>query len=200
MNYQEVLSFWFGSLNKGLPDEEHQTLWFRGSANDDADIKKQFATVLPAAIAGELDEWKETPQGRLALIILLDQFPRNIFRGSALAFAYDAAALNAAKEGIAQGQDKKLQTVARQFFYMPFQHSEVLEDQEQSMVLYQSMVDDAPTAELKSMAESCLSYAKQHHDLIKTFGRFPHRNKVMGRDSDAKEKHYLTNGGATFGQ
>lgn len=200
MNYKQVLEFWFGPLQQGIADEKHQRLWFHASAEDDADIKKHFAGALPKAVAGELDHWKQTPQGRLAMIILLDQFPRHIFRGSALAFTYDAAALAVAREGIEQGDDKKLRIIARQFFYIPFQHSESPEDQQQSLQLFSQMVEDAPDETLKTLAEYCLVYARQHHDLIKLYGRFPHRNKALGRTSSKAEEQYLATGGSHFGQ
>ena len=200
MHFETVLDFWLGPASEDIVDETRQNFWFRGSKEDDALIKGRFMHYLLAASKKELDNWLSSSKGRLALIIILDQFSRNIFRGAATAYLYDAQALQVAKEGIYIGQDHYLSIPERSFFYMPYQHAENLEDQKESLRLYQELLDSAQTPEEKKFAENALDYARQHHDIIKRFGRFPHRNKVLLRQSTEQELAYLSSGASRFGQ
>lgn len=200
MHFDVIHEFWFGKLVDGQADEAHQKLWYRGSEEDDAIIKGRFTNYLSAASKGDLDHWKASAKGRLALIIICDQFSRNIFRGTANAFLYDDMALQVATEGVDLGIDQYLEVVERQFFYMPFQHSESLEVQARSLQLYQRLVNESSSDAEKKMATSSLDYALKHEKIIRRFGRYPHRNKALFRESTAEELAYLASGASTFGQ
>ncbi|MBS0271270.1 MAG: DUF924 domain-containing protein [Proteobacteria bacterium] len=174
-----VLSFWFGeqsSPNYG----EQKSFWFQSTPEWDRKIQHQFEIVYHDAMLGKLDDLSETPEGALALILILDQFPRNMYRGTPLAFASDQKALEIAKNGLIKKFDQSLMPVERSFFYLPFEHSENLGDQEKSVMLYQTLGD-----------KEYLEYAKEHHDVIARFGRFPHRNAILGRTSSQDEINYL---------
>lgn len=175
----EVLSFWFS--------RRVEPLWFRSDPALDAEIRGRFGGLVAAAGAGERDGWLATPTGALALVILLDQFPRNIYRGTPAAFAADAKARVVADRALALGHDRQVEPARRMFFYLPFEHSEQLADQERSLALFTALGD----AEL-------LDYAVRHHDIIARFGRFPHRNAVLGRPSTAEERAFLTQPGSAF--
>lgn len=199
MRAKTVLDFWFGDNSGDIPVEQ-QKKWFVSDQEFDALIKKQFTMTLLAGSRGELDEWELTPTGRLAFVILLDQFPRNIFRSTANAFLYDEKALSLARDGIEFKHDIALTIFQRVFLYMPYQHSESLKVQQQSIELFAALAAQAKSQAEKSFTKSCYQFALQHHELIQRFGRFPHRNSVLGRQSTADEKAYLTGGGARFGQ
>src|SRR5690606_17045287 len=149
--------------------------------------------VLEDAGAGRLDGWARSPRGRLALIIVLDQLSRNIHRDSAAAFASDARAQALCMEGLERGDDRELAPLERWFFYMPLEHAESLELQERSVREFERLAAEAP-AELQSALEAALDYARRHRDVIARFGRFPHRNTVLGRDSTPEEQAYLARG------
>ena len=187
----DVLAFWFGA-----PDEadygQARAAWFRKDDVFDAQIRARFLAEVEAAIAGQRDDWAASPQGALALFILLDQFPRNLFRNTARAFAGDAAALALAGRFIEQGWDRKLLPVQRVFAYLPFEHSESLADQERSIALFSALA-----AEHTETAAN-LDYAHRHRDVIVRFGRFPHRNAALGRASTAAETDYLAQPGNGF--
>ncbi|HEY9032412.1 MAG TPA: DUF924 family protein [Pseudomonadales bacterium] len=200
MNFETVLDFWFGELHEGMPDKEKQKSWFNVSEFFDGQVKKNFTSTLLAGSKGQLDPWELTPRGRLAFVIVLDQFPRHIFRGTANAFLYDEKALSLARDGVEFGHDRELRPVEKLFFYMPFQHSENLAIQQEGLALYRQTVAEAKTPEQKKLCEECLAYAERHCQLIQRFGRFPHRNKALGRQSTPQEESYLVNGGARFGQ
>ncbi|MGX5734504.1 DUF924 family protein [Bosea thiooxidans] len=158
--------------------------WFAKDDAFDAEIRQRFLPAHEAAAAGELAEWEHTPEGVYALLILLDQFPRNLFRGSPRAFATDAQALAVAERAIAHGFDTSYEPPEQRFFYMPFMHSEALADQERCVFLC-AAADDAEG----------VAYAEIHRDIIRDFGRFPHRNPVLGRETTAEEKLFLDKGG-----
>lgn len=199
MQAKVVLDFWFGDNSEKVLVEQ-QKKWFTADIEFDALIKKQFTMALLAGSRGELDEWELTPEGRLAFVILLDQFPRNIFRGTANAFLYDEKALSLARDGIEFKHDISLTIFQRVFLYMPYQHSESLKVQQQSIELFANLVKQASTTVEKDFANNSYQFALQHYELIQRFGRFPHRNNVLGRQSTADEKAYLSGGGARFGQ
>ncbi|CAM5765755.1 DUF924 family protein [Bosea minatitlanensis] len=171
----EILAFW----HEAGPEK-----WFAKDAGFDAEIGRRFRPAYEAAAAGRLDGWQETPEGAYALLILLDQFPRNLFRGSPQAFATDAKALEVARHAIAKGFDKSYEPPERRFFYLPFMHSEALHDQERCVALC-AAADDAEG----------VKFAEIHRDIIRDFGRFPHRNAVLGRETTPEEQSFLDDGG-----
>jgi uncharacterized protein (DUF924 family) len=173
-----ILAFWFGAHLDG----EMRREWFQSTPAFDADIRKQFAEDYEKAKAGIYDAWLDEPKSCLALIILLDQFPRNLFRGSAQSFATDGAALKAAQHGVAHGHDTQLHPVERMFLYLPFEHSEDMAMQTQSLELFRALQGIGPVA---------LQHAERHYDEIKRFGRFPYRNAALGRVSTAGEEKYV---------
>ena len=180
----EVLDFWFaGDLSA------RRTEWFQKSDAFDAECAR-FAAARDQAKAGAFDDWAETPEGVLALLILLDQLSRNLFRGSAEAFAADAKALGIARAAVAKGFDQALTPVGRMFVYLPFEHSESLTDQDESVRLFEALKDD--------LGELTVDYAHRHRDVIATYGRFPHRNAALGRVNTPAEEAYLAQPGAGF--
>lgn len=191
MTPAEVLAFWFGAPGSA----EHGQLrkcWFEKNAAFDAEIRRRFLPLLEAAAAGRLDDWAAQPDSLLALIVLLDQFPRNLFRDSPRAFATDAKALALARLAVAQDFDSRLMPVARAFIYLPFEHSEDIAMQDRAVALF---------AGLASQGEafaSYLDYAERHREVIRSFGRFPHRNAILGRASTPEEIAYLARPGAGF--
>ncbi len=171
----DILDFWWSA---GLKK------WFGSDEAFDAEIRERFGAAIDAALAGEFDDWAETPHGALALLLLLDQFTRNARRGSAEAFAGDAKALAVAARAVDAGFDRAYPKPMRMFFYLPFEHSEDLADQERSVDLFRRLGD--PEGYL---------YALIHLDAIRRFGRFPHRNVLLGRETTAAEQAYLDDGG-----
>lgn len=172
---QTVLDFW----RSAGPDK-----WFKKDDAFDAAIRARFLATYEAAAAGHLAKWENSPEGALALLIVLDQFPRNMFRGSARAFAADPLARQVADRAIAQGFYRQVPAAERGFFYLPFEHSESLSDQERCCALYSAAGD----------AEG-LKWAEIHADIIRKFGRFPHRNAVLGRTTTQEEQAFLDAGG-----
>jgi uncharacterized protein (DUF924 family) len=162
--------------------------WFAKSGPFDDAIRLRFEPVHHAAARGEYARWADTADGALALLILLDQFPRNLFRGDAHAFATDPLARSIAGRAIAAGLDRQVAPELRPFFYLPFEHSESLEDQERSVALCEA--HDAETGDIET-----LKWAVQHRDVIRRFGRFPHRNACLGRVTTPEEQAFLDEGG-----
>ncbi|MBB5320374.1 DUF924 family protein [Marinobacter oulmenensis] len=198
-DWKELLDFWFGPLDeRGLPDKEHRDRWFRSDRRFDQEIRRRFLSLVMFASEEGLDHWRKEPGGALAEILLLDQFTRNIYRGGALAFASDTLARQRVRSAMAQGQDLALPAVQRAFLYMPLQHSERLEDQDLAVECYEQLAASHDGL-LGDFLGSFLQSAKDHRDIIVRFGRFPHRNRALGRPSTVEEKSYLENG-ARFGQ
>ena len=187
---QEVLDFWFGapgSAQFGRPRD----FWFTKSAATDELIRDRFGTAVEAALRGELRQWADgEPRGALALILLLDQFTRNIFRDSARAFAGDEAALAVARRLVGEARDRRLAPIERWFAYLPFEHSESIDDQRESLRLFGELAREGLTEPLV--------WAQKHHDIIARFGRYPHRNEVLGRESTAEEVEFLRQPGSRF--
>lgn len=197
---EEILSFWFGEIDSdGLATAEQAKRWFRASAETDKLIRERFETDLQKTIRGQRTSWEQYPRGRLALIVLLDQFSRNIYRGTAQAFAQDELALRLCLQGVDIGHDLALRPIERTFYYLPMEHAESLEIQDKCVQHYEQLVASAPPAMVEKLQPS-LDYAASHRDIIARFGRFPHRNKLLGRVSTAAEREYFSQGGATFGQ
>jgi uncharacterized protein (DUF924 family) len=173
----DVLAFW---------QQAGPRRWFNPDRDFDSDMRWLFFGAYLAASRGDLAQWEDTPEGALALILLLDQFPRNSFRGIARAFATDAQALDVARRAIARGFDAKVDRTLRQFFYLPMMHAENLEAQEECLAL-----------ERASNNAEGVKFAQIHRDIIARFGRFPHRNPVVGRETTAAEQQFLDEGGFT---
>jgi len=194
---QDVLDFWFGPGDDDTVIARNAARWWRADAGFDAQIRTRFGALRDRAIAGELDDWKQTPHGRLALIVLVDQFSRNLFRGDARAFAHDAHARVWTHEMLAAGEDPELRPIERVFCYLPLEHSEDRADQERSVELFTALRDSAPTAS-RDVFAGYLEYARRHRDVIARFGRFPHRNAALGRVSTREEITYLAEPGSVF--
>jgi uncharacterized protein (DUF924 family) len=193
-----VLDFWFGAMADGVADAETRARWFAGDREFDALCTHHFAEILDAAAHDRLAHWTATPRGRIAFIVVCDQFSRQIHRGSARAFATDSKALACAKDGVALGHDRELRYDERTFFYLPFEHSESRVDQHTAVGLFTLLVADAPTAQHED-ALSTLDFAKRHRDIVLRFGRFPHRNAALGRASSDAEIEFLRTA-SRFGQ
>jgi len=185
----EVLEFWFG--------EPARSLWFATRPAFDDEIRSRFGAVVAAAAAGELDPWSASCDGALALTIALDQFPRNIHRGTPAMFAHDDLARAVASRAIERGFDLAVPLDLRMFFYLPFEHSEALADQVRSVELFSCWVIEHPQ-ERRAHAADQMTYAVRHHEIIQQFGRFPHRNAVLGRASTSEEIAFLRDPNSSF--
>lgn len=200
-----LLDFWFGPKpHAAAAVRQRMAFWFGGDSPEmtemrDRDLESRYATLMQRALAGELAAWADSPRRRLALILLLDQLPRNIHRGTAQAFAGDAEALRLTQEGIDQAADAALDPVERMFFYMPLQHAESLDVQEQSVGVFRRLASEVP-ADLQDLFAGVAGYALRHHDIVRRFGRFPHRNAALGRSSTEEEALWLARSGDRFGQ
>jgi uncharacterized protein (DUF924 family) len=195
---EEVLRFWFGELDReGRAAPEAKARWWRKDAAFDQLIRDRFGPLHDAVMAGERDRWLATPRGRLAAIIVLDQFSRNMFRGSGRMHAGDARALALAREGVGLGVDRQLAHDERGLFYMPFMHSESLADQDRCVELFSSWRDELE-GPLRAQVAGLLTYAEKHRDIVRRFGRFPHRNALLGRQSTPEENEFLNQPGSSF--
>jgi len=189
----ELLNYWFGNLGSAdLPTSERTTLWFGENESIKKQVVQLFNKEFEAAAVGELNEWSKTARGRLALIILLDQFPRYLHRRSSEAFSQDQKAQALCIEGLRQQMDHSLTLIERVFFYMPLVHAENSDIQERSIRLYQELVS-LSMSETTQIYQLFLAYAYAHFRVIKEFGRFPQRNKVLGRESTDAELAFLKN-------
>jgi uncharacterized protein (DUF924 family) len=195
---ERVLQVWFGPLDAGFANATHRRRWFADDAAFDRMISAEFAELLARATHGELTDWQAQPRGCLAYIVLTDQFSRQIHRGTAQAFATDSLALAAARSGIERGFDASLGADERSFFYMPFEHSEAIDDQNTAVSLFRALHDTVPQTQRETFQRT-LRFAERHRDIIRRFGRFPHRNSVLGRRSSAAESDYLARA-SRFGQ
>lgn len=187
----DVISFWFGQ--PGDPHHgQRRAEWFRKDAAFDQLIARRFGPTLEAALRGELDHWAASMPAALALLIVLDQFTRNVFRDTPRAFAGDAQALAVARAVVARGDDRGLRPEQRPFVYLPFEHAESLACQDESLRLFtQLAAEDAAS-------EEALTWARRHHDVIRRFGRFPHRNTILGRADTPEETEFLREPGSRF--
>ncbi len=184
-DFSDVLDFWFGSPDsreRGRP----RKAWFQKSEAFDSEIRRRFLAAWERAARGELERWLATPLASLALVIVLDQFPRNMFRGTARAFSSDPMALAAASSMIERGFDRLLSPTERSFAYLPFEHAEDLDAQRRSLALFQALDPEH------------IEYPRRHHEIIARFGRFPHRNAMLGRESTAEENEFLRLPGSSF--
>ena len=185
----DVLDFWF--------DAASEAVWFDNDNAFDARIRGRFGDTLEAAARGQLDHWTATPAGWLALLIVLDQFSRNIHRGDVRAWAADAQAQAIALAGLARGDDLRLPGSMRLFAYLPLEHAEDRSLQRRSVDLFEQLLVQCPSTE-QDRYEDFLVYARRHCEVIDRFGRFPHRNAALGRTSTAEEREYLSQPGSGF--
>ena len=185
-----ILEFWFGAADDpgyGAPREA----WFKKDPAFDAEVRKRFSLDYELAAGGGLDQLRSSPRSALALILVLDQFPRNMFRDNPRAYAADAKARDVARWAIEAKFDQALLPVERQFVYLPFEHSEELADQRRSVALLARLPDDPNT-------RHALDWARRHLEIIERFGRFPHRNAILGRETTAEEAAFLSGPGSSF--
>jgi uncharacterized protein (DUF924 family) len=196
---EQVLEFWFGACGPdGALDRAKQRMWFSDGHKHDAAIRKRFGKLHRRAARGELEaEWAATPRGRIALIVVLDQFSRHIHRGKPAAFAQDAAAQRLAVAGVEQGADRGLIPAQRAFFYLPFEHAEDPALQRRGVQLFQRVATEVAPAWRKEYT-GFADYAGHHRDIVERFGRFPHRNKILGRVSTPEEVEFLKEPGSSF--
>ena len=172
MDYQEIIDFWF--------DKKNKPLWFKSTEAFDTRLREDYFSIYSQAKNGELASWQQQAHGALALIIILDQFPLNMFRGLPQSFETEAMSRHVAQQAINQGLDAELTPEQKAFLYMPYMHSENLADQEQSLILFN-----------QQGLEDNFRFAQHHYEIVKKFGRFPHRNKILDRESTPAEREYL---------
>lgn len=195
---EEVLTFWLGTIDEhGLSDAAHTARWYMKDAAFDAQVRQRFAETWSALVRGEHEDWKRAPRSLLAYVIVLDQLSRNMFRGTAQAFASDHLALGAAEAAVELGFDRALVGVERGFLYMPFEHSEELATQDRAVALFTAFRDES-TGPLKEYLGQSVEYAVRHRDVIVQWGRFPHRNQLLERASTAEELAFLQQPGSSF--
>ena len=195
----DVLDAWFGDEDSGRRDLPQGKRWFSGGEALDARLRERFGATIDAAARGELEAWRATPEGTLALIVVLDQFTRNVHRGTAEAFAHDARALALAEEGVARGYLERLPPVQAVFHVLPFEHDESRASQRRALELLKGPAEDAP-AEVADFMQGALESAEEHAAIIERFGRYPYRNEVLGRESTPEEEAWLADGAKSFGQ
>jgi uncharacterized protein (DUF924 family) len=183
---QAVLDFWFGDGLQSRPE------WFRKDPAFDAQIRDRFGSLIDPALRGELTEWMQEPASALARIVLLDQFTRNVFRDTPRAFAGDELALQAAQDLVARGFDRQLTPQQRSFAYLPFEHAEDRALQQESLRLFGQLAEEHPEV------AGLLEWAQKHQVIVERFGRFPHRNQILGRDSTPHELAFLSEPGSRF--
>jgi uncharacterized protein (DUF924 family) len=195
-----ILSFWFKEQELSAPQiDRRMDTWFGEDAAFDKEIEERFADDIEMASEGQLDHWASEPHGRLALIILIDQFRRNIYRNTAKAFSMDKLALKLCVEGAMEKKDKGLTPIQRVFFYMPLQHAESVKVQAKSVELFTRLAESvSPT--YRETFQTIAQFAELHKDIIDQFGRFPHRNKLLGRANTPEEDEYLASDSPDFGQ
>ena len=187
---QEVLDFWFG--REGEEDYgEFREAWFNRDPEFDREIRDRFEPVYEEAAAGRLDHWKSEARSCLALIVVLDQFPRNMYRGDARMYAADEKAREAARHAVEHAYDRELSPYGRLFMYLPFEHSEELDDQRLSVELFRGLATEMGSEDL-------LGYAVRHLEIVERFGRFPHRNEILGRRTTLEESKFLSGPDSSF--
>jgi uncharacterized protein (DUF924 family) len=197
---QRVLNFWFSDIERDSPRvDSRMDRWFSNDPALDQQIRDEFLPLVEQASSGDLMHWADSPHGRLALIILLDQFRRNIYRGSAEAYSRDKLALKLCIEGTMNNAYKSLTPFQRLFFFMPLQHSESLKVQEKSVGIYEALAQSVSET-LQETFQTTAHFAELHHDIIEQFGRFPHRNKALSRENTPDEENYLSEDVPNFGQ
>jgi len=195
--YEPVLHYWFGNGSDAEIALRQSPLWWGKSPNTDDDIRERFAATRDQAIDGQLEIWEQTSRGRLALILLVDQFSRSIFRDRAEAFTYDYLAQEWCLNGLDSGMDEALQPIERVFFYLPLEHSESRVDQARSVALFTALAAQAPASQ-RQLFDGYLEFARRHQAIVERFGRFPHRNQVLDRTPTDAEIRFLEEPGSSF--
>lgn len=196
--WQSLLDWWFGNaLDANEVAAQRNALWFGKSACQDVDSENRFGGLVRQALDGGLQEWESEPQSWLALILLLDQLPRMIFRDTPRAYAGDARAQQLVRQGLAAGFDRQLPRIERVFVYIVLEHAENLASQNEAVRLYEELQGESSESE-KVLFAGYLAYARKHQVVIKRFGRFPHRNAILGRESTVEEVQFLTEPGSRF--
>lgn len=199
MKPTEIVEFWFGdALVSAELAKLRAKLWFSRNDEFDREIERRFGSLPESAARGELDAWRGDASSALALVLVLDQFPRNLFRKSPKAFAFDPPAREVAIDAISRDLDAALDSLQAAFLYLPLEHAEDIGLQERSVALFERLVTRAHP-DLTALFESFADYARRHRDIIQRFGRFPHRNTILGRESTPDEVAYLESGGDRFG-
>jgi len=200
LRIERILSFWFKEHELSAPQiDARMDIWFGEAPVFDHEIAREFADDVEDASSGRLNHWSHQPHGRLALILLLDQFPRNIYRNTANAFATDKAALKLCVEGAMEKKDAGLTPIQRVFFYMPLQHAESRKVQTKSVQIYRKLAA-AVSPTYKETFDTIVQFAELHCDIVQRFGRFPHRNRLLKRKNTAEEAEFLAGDTMTFGQ
>ena len=195
-----ILDFWFKEQSLSAPQiDRRMDIWFGEDAAFDHEIRQEFLADVEAASDGKLDHWSRSPRGRLALILLLDQFRRNIYRNTADAFAKDKLALKLCVEGAMEKKDQRLTPIQRVFYYMPLQHAESRKVQAKAVELYTRLAE-AVSPTFRETFRTIAQFAELHRDIIDQFGRFPHRNRLLGRENTPEEDEYLAGDTTDFGQ
>ncbi|PRQ09443.1 DUF924 family protein [Enhygromyxa salina] len=197
---ETVLRYWFGELDgPAAIDPSKNKLWWAGDVDTDAEIRARFGELVGQAIDGSLSHWTATARGALALIILLDQFTRNLGRGSARAYVGDAMALAVGEQAIARGLDQQLRPIERAFMYMPMMHAEDVEVARRSVEVFTELSNAVAALGVEGYPDF-RSHAITHADIVLKFGRYPHRNELLGRPSTPEEQAFMADGGPNFGQ
>lgn len=194
----EILQFWFGNIVGGWTEEDRFSLWFGSQPDDDETMRSRFEPYISQAVAGELHAWEDARDSNMALVLLTDQMTRATRRGTAAAFGGDEVARGVVLRGLARGLDKELSPPERLFYYLPLEHSEDLSHQEQSLQLYKKLSEDLDNTQERT--KGMMAEAQKHYDMIARFGRFPHRNALLGRENTAEEEAYLKEHGGSYGQ
>lgn len=195
---ESILTFWFGtSQDDGVAAEEKSKLWWAKDEHTDQEIRRRFESSTEAVARGDLDEWSATPHGVLAMVLLADQFPRNMYRGLPESFAFDTLALRWTLHALERGMDNALRPIERVFLYLPLEHSESRADQQRAVFLFEQLLRDVSEAHKKTFA-GFVDFALRHRDVIARFGRFPHRNAILGRESTDEEQAFLKQPGSSF--
>ncbi|MBL0666505.1 DUF924 domain-containing protein [Aeromonas jandaei] len=197
--WQPLLDFWFGDpADDALRAKRQAPLWWGKSSETDALLARRFGAQAEAAANGELDDWADVPSGKLALILLLDQLPRNIHRGTPTAFARDPLARKQCLKGLSLGMDRQLSPLERLFFYLPLEHAESREQQARSVALFEELAAEQAHSPANETFAGFADFARRHQVIIERFGRFPHRNDILGRTSTPEEATFLLQPGSGF--
>jgi uncharacterized protein (DUF924 family) len=193
-----LLEFWFGNdPDDAVVAKAQASIWWAKDRQTDAAIRQRFQPLVAAAAGGNLDDWRSSGRGQLALILLTDQLPRNIYRDTPGAFQFDGLARTLSLQGLANGSDRELRPIERVFFYLPLEHSESLEDQKRSVQLFRALAGEVPPIQ-RGIFDGFVDYALRHQAIIERFGRFPHRNMILGRPSTPEEIAFLQEPQSSF--
>ncbi|MFM5353936.1 DUF924 family protein [Aeromonas dhakensis] len=197
--WQPLITFWFGEETDDVTRAKRQApLWWGKNSDTDALLASRFGDLVAAAAAGELAHWADSAEGRLALILLLDQLPRNIHRGTPAAFAQDAKARDLCLKGLSLGADLALPPLGRVFFYLPLEHAESREQQARSVTLFEGLAAEQAAGPARETFAGFADFARRHQVIVERFGRFPHRNAILGRASTTEEAAFLLQPGSGF--